>query len=83
MMSFFQKIQKPEFWNGFLKITIPFFIFLILISIFMNSWRDIFAGDFAAVNDYNFADGKWIRFWGIKIVITILYGLYMTNKNIK
>lgn len=49
----------------------------------MNSWRDIFAGDFAAVNDYNFADGKWIRFWGIKIVITILYGLYMTNKNIK
>ncbi|MGB2225857.1 MAG: hypothetical protein ACPH5K_07895 [Polaribacter sp.] len=49
----------------------------------MNSWRDIFAGDFAAVNDYNFADGKWERFWGIKIVITILYGLYMANKNIK
>lgn len=49
----------------------------------MNSWRDIFAGDFAAVNDYNFSDGKWIRFWGIKIVITILYGLYMTNKNME
>ena len=83
MMHFFQKIQKPEFWNGFLKITIPFFLLLIVISLFMNSWRDIFAGDFAAVNDYNFADGKWERFWGMKIVITILYGLYMANKNIK
>lgn len=83
MMRFFQKIQKPEFWNGFLKITIPFFLLLIVISLFMNSWRDIFAGDFAAVNDYNFTDGKWERFWGIKIVITILYGLYMTNKNMK
>ena len=83
MMRFFQKIQKPEFWNGFLKITIPFFLLLIVISLFMNSWRDIFAGDFAAVNDYNFADGKRERFWGIKIVITILYGLYMANKNIK
>lgn len=82
-MSFFEKIQKPEFWNAFKKISIPFFILLVLISLFMNSWRDIFSGDFAAVNAYNFSDGKWIRFWGFKIVITILYGLFMTNKNFK
>ncbi|MAD96141.1 MAG: hypothetical protein CMB99_02330 [Flavobacteriaceae bacterium] len=82
-MSFFQKLQKKEFWDGFLKITIPFFILLVLISLFMNSWRDIVAGDFAAVNEYNFSEGKWMRFWGIKIVITILYGLFMANKNVK
>ncbi len=82
-MSFFQKLQKKEFWDGFLKITIPFFILLVLISLFMNSWRDIVAGDFAAVNEYNFSEGKWIRFWGIKLAITILYGFFMANKNVK
>lgn len=82
-MSFIEKIQHKDFWMALAKVFIPFFIFLTLISLFMNSWRDIFAGDFQAVNQLNFSDGKWVRFFGIKIVITFLYSLWMTNKNYK
>lgn len=82
-MSFIQKAQRKEFWNAFLKVFIPFFIFLTIITLLMNSWRDIFAGDFEAVNQLNFAEGKWMRFFGIKFVITFLYSLWMTNKNTK
>ena len=48
-----------------------------------DSWREIFAGDFTAVAETNFNDGKWKNFWGIKIFITVFYGLYITNKNMK
>lgn len=82
-MSLIKKIQTAEFWSAFTKVFIPFFIFLTVISVFMNSWRDIFAGDFNAVNQLNFAEGKWIRFFGIKIVITFLYSLWTTARNLK
>ena len=82
-MSFIQKMQRKDFWNAFLRVFIPFFIVLTLISLFMNSWRDIFAGNFESVNQLNFSEGKWIRFFGIKLAITFLYSLWMTNKNLK
>lgn len=82
-MSFFNKIQTKAFWVNFYKVTLPFFILVTLISLFLNSWRDIFSGDFAAVAEANFNDGKWIPFWAYKIVFSIFYGLYMTNKNMK
>lgn len=82
-MSFIQKVQRKNFWNAFLKVFIPFFLVLTLFSLFMNSWKDIFAGNFDAVNQLNFSQGKWIRFFGIKLIITFLYSLWMTNKNFK
>lgn len=82
-MSFLEKIKRPEFWPNFLKVAVPFFIIVTLISLFMNSWQEIFAGDFEAVSEANFNDGKWKSFWGIKIVISIIYGFYITNKNMK
>ena len=82
-MSFLNKIQQAEFWSKFLKVALPFFIIVTLISLFMNSWREIFAGDFTTVSKVNFNNGKWMRFFGIKVIISFIYGLYITNKNIK
>jgi hypothetical protein len=82
-MSFTKKIKQPEFWTNFLKVAIPFFIVVTLISLFMNSWREIFAGDFAAVSEINFTEGKWQSFWSMKLFISIFYGMYITNKNMK
>ena len=82
-MKFTEKIKQPEFWRNFFKVAIPFFIIVTLISLFMNSWREIFAGDFTTVSEANFNDGKWKSFWGIKVVISFIYGLYITNKNMK
>ena len=82
-MTFLEKIKQPLFWTNFAKVAIPFFIFVALISLFMNSWREIFAGDFEKVNEVNFANEKWKRFWGIKVVISTIYGTYVTNKKMK
>ena len=82
-MKFTEKIKSPLFWSNFTKVAIPFFIFVTIISLLINSWSAIFAGDFIAVAEANFANGKWTQFWGIKIVISVIYGMYITNKNMK
>jgi hypothetical protein len=82
-MSFLEKIKQPIFWTNFVKVAVPFFIIVTLVYLFMNSWRAIFDGDFSKVNTVNFANGKWINFFGIKVVISFIYGVYITNKNMK
>ena len=82
-MSFFKKTQNPLFWSNFLRVSIPFFIIVIIFSLLWNSWSQIFSGDFAAVAETNFNDGKWKTFFGVKIVVCVIYGLYVTNKNMK
>lgn len=82
-MKLSEKIQRKDFWSALVKVFVPFFILLTLITLFMNSWRDIFAGDFAKVNEVNFSEGKWIRFFGIKFIITFVYSFWMTNRNMK
>lgn len=76
----FVRMQTKVFWSNFAKVAIPFFIIVTLISLFLNSWRDIFAGDFLKVNEANFTNGKWKNFWGMKLFISFFYGLYVTHK---
>ena len=82
-MTLLEKMKSPGFWTNGLKITSPFLILVTVISLFMNSWRNIFAGDFVKVNEVNFTDGKWQRFWGFKIVLSFVYGLYVAIKKTK
>jgi hypothetical protein len=82
-MTFLQKIQHPLFWKNVLKVTLPFFVMVTLISLLMNNWQDIFSGDFNKINTSNFTNGKWIRFWSTKIVISLFYGIWMTNKKME
>lgn len=82
-MSFLEKAQQKQFWINFLKVTIPFFILVIIVALIMGSSRDIFAGNWEAVDETNFANGKWKSFFGYKIFLSALYGLWITNKNMK
>ena len=82
-MKFIDKIKQPLFWSNFLKVAVPFFFFVTIISLLINSWSAIISGDFAGVAQQNFANGKWVSFWSMKIIISIIYGLYITNKNMK
>ena len=76
-------MKEPGFLGNMAKIAIPFFVFLTIAMLLMNSWRDIFAGDFAKVVETNFANGGWIRFFGFKVIISVVYGIWMTAKNTK
>ncbi len=82
-MSFLEKIKQPIFWTNFAKVAFPFFVIVTVISLLINSSSEIFSGDFETLNKNNFSDGKWKNFFGFKIVFSAIYGLYMTNKNMK
>ena len=77
------RVQTKLFWTKLIKVAIPFFIVVTLFSLFMNSWREIFAGDFAVVSETNFSDGKWKNFWGMKLIVSFIYSFYTANKNMK
>lgn len=79
-MSILKNIRQPIFWTNVAKVAIPFFIVVVIFSLILASSRDIFSGNFAAVNETNFANGKWIRFWGSKLIISFVYGIWVTNK---
>ncbi|MEO9570812.1 MAG: hypothetical protein ABJH82_14105 [Polaribacter sp.] len=79
-MAFLEKIKQPEFWSNFLKVAIPFFVIVTVISLLINSSSEIFSGDFVTLNKNNFSDGKWKNFFGFKIIFSVFYGLYITNK---
>ncbi len=82
-MRFLEKIKQTSFWRDVLKIGIPFFIILVIISLLFNSYKAIFSGDFNAVSETNFNNGKWVIFLLSKLIASFIYGLYVTNKNSK
>jgi hypothetical protein len=65
------------------KVAIPFFIIVTFFSLLWNNGSEIFAGDFATVSEVNFTNGKWVRFWSIKVIMSFIYGVYTTNKKMK
>jgi len=82
-MGFLQKVQQPEFWKLFLKVAIPFFVILTIITLLFNSWSNIISGDFTAVSEEHLNNGKWVPFFTTKTIAAILYGLWMTNRSMK
>ena len=62
-MSFVEKIKQPQFWVNFTKVALPFFIIVIVISLLINSFSEIFSGDFETLYQRNFSDGKWKNFF--------------------
>ena len=76
-------MKTKEFWNNFLKVAIPFFIIVTIVSLIINSSKDVFSGNFEAVHQQNFANGQWKQFFSYKIVLSIFYGLWVTSKKIK
>jgi hypothetical protein len=79
----FARLKTKLFWQNFIKVAIPFFIIVTLISLLMNSWREIFGADFTAVAETNFNNGKWENFFGFKLFFSAFYALYVTNKKMK
>lgn len=82
-MTFIEKIKSPGFCTNVFKIAIPFFIIVTLFSLVMNSGGALFSGDFERVSEINFSEGKWQSFWGVKLVVSLLYAFYITVKKTK
>uniref|UniRef100_UPI004048B70E hypothetical protein n=1 Tax=Polaribacter sp. TaxID=1920175 RepID=UPI004048B70E len=77
-MTFLEKIQSPNFFINFCKVAIPFFIVLVIFSLLISNFNDLFSFNFSAVSEANFSEGKWMNFFGIKALFSVLYGFWIT-----
>jgi antibiotic biosynthesis monooxygenase (ABM) superfamily enzyme len=82
-MTFLDKIKTGIYWKNTVKISIVFFITIAIISLLFNSFSSIISFDLDAINSENFSDGKWINFFFIKAAVSLLYGMWVTARNIK
>lgn len=82
-MSLVKNIKKTIFWVNVLKIGIPFFVFFSFFALVFYTWNDFFLGNWGKIYHYHFANKKWMLFLLQKGVISILYGMFISNKNMK
>ena len=82
-MALFENIKKSLFWINAIKIGIVFVFFLSIVSLFLNSFSDIFSGNWQAVLEQNFSNQLWKRFFSTKVIAGFVYGVYVSNKNMK
>jgi hypothetical protein len=82
-MALSKNIKNSIFWLNAMKIGIVFIGILTLISLFFNSFSDLFSGNWDAVFEKNFSNQQWIRFFSSKVIAGFIYGTYVSNKNMK
>ena len=82
-MALSENIKKSFFWLNAIKIGIVFVFFLSIVSLLFNSFSDIFSGDWQAVLEKNFSNQLWKRFFSTKVIAGFVYGVYVSNKNMK
>jgi len=82
-MALSENIKKSFFWLNVIKIGIVFVFFLCIVSLLFNSFSDIFSGDWQAVLEKNFSNQLWKRFFSTKFIAGFVYGVYVSNKNMK
>ena len=82
-MALSENIKKSFFWLNVIKIGIVFVFFLSIVSLLFNSFSDIFSGNWQAVLEQNFSNQLWKRFFSTKVIAGFVYGVYVSNKNMK
>jgi ABC-type Fe3+ transport system permease subunit len=82
-MALSENIKKSLFWINAIKIGIVFVFFLSIVSLLLNSFSDIFSGNWQAVLEQNFSNQLWKRFFSTKVIAGFVYGVYVSNKNMK
>ena len=82
-MALSENIKKSFFWLNTIKIGIVFVFFLSIVSLLFNSFSDIFSADWQSVIEKNFSNQLWKRFFSTKVIAGFVYGVYVSNKNMK
>ena len=82
-MPLSENIKKSFFWLNTIKIGIAFVFFLSIVSLLLNSFSDIFSGNWQAVLEQNFSNQLWKRFFSTKVIAGFVYGVFISNKNMK
>ncbi len=66
-----------------LKISAFIFPTLVVLALLFESGSSLFKGEWETVNAQNFSDGKWIRFFGVKLIFSLGYGIIVSLRKSK
>ena len=80
-MNFKEKIKTRVFWKKVVLKALSFFIALTLFSLIMSDVKAFFSLDFNKISELNFNNGKWKSFFGVKLVVCIIYGILTADRN--
>ena len=79
-MGILDNFKNPDFWKKTLQLAFFFLVLFVGISLIISHFRQIVAGDFAAIYQDEWANGKWVNYFLIKAVISLVYAIYMTSR---
>jgi uncharacterized membrane protein (DUF485 family) len=79
-MRIFDNFKNPDFWVKVFQLAFVFFVVFVGISLIISHFSEIMAGNFAAIYEDEWANGKWMNYFLIKAVISIVYSIYMTSR---
>lgn len=79
-MGILDNFKNPDFWKKTLILAGVFFLLFVMISLVISHFRQIVAGDFAAIYQEEWANGKWVNYFLVKAAISLVYAIYMTSR---
>ncbi len=82
-MALAKNIKKAAFWFNVMKVGAVFVVLITIISLCFNSFSDLFSGNWEAVSNKNFSNQQWKPFFSSKLIAGFIYGIYVSNKNMK
>jgi len=82
-MTFLEKIKTKIFWINVLKIAFPFFIIVLAISLLVNSFSSVINLDIETLKSLYISEGKWKFLILPKIIMSIAYGIWISQRNMK
>ena len=81
-MRLLELMKTSGFWKRTLLIGLPFFLFLTLFSVLFNNFSALLEMDFSTVYTRNFAEGRWFMFLLSKLIISLVYAIWMAQRSI-
>lgn len=79
-MGMFDNFSNKHFWTAVLRLAAVFFVIFVLLSILIASFSDVISGNWSAVYEEHWSNGKWKQDLGVKAAITLVYAIYMTSR---
>lgn len=79
-MRILEDIKNSDYWVKVLQLGTVFFVVFVGLSLIISHFRQIISGDFAMIYQDEFSDGKWVEYFLIKAVISLVYAMYMTSR---
>ncbi len=79
-MGYLDNFKSKDFWIEVLKLSIVFFIIFVALSLLISNFSNIMSGNWDAVYEQEWSNGKWKKDLSIKAAITVVYAVYMTSR---